>query len=149
MWTPHDTALRCAALPCRLEDAVVGVAGSVRENIRLRRGFLVAVPEGGRGLVGSYLHTAAAPGLGRIAGLVALQSEKELGAEAAAAVQELAGKLAMQVVGAKPQYLSREHVPDEALAAERALLTEQALKSGAPYDALPWPTFTAALQQVS
>ncbi|GAB4823613.1 hypothetical protein N2152v2_010659 [Parachlorella kessleri] len=140
----------------RLEDAVVGVAGSVRENIRLRRGFAVAVPEGGRGLVGSYLHTAAAPGLGRIAGLVALQSGEELGAAAAAAVQEpsfprflfmdkvgpssspgervteLAGKLAMHVVGTKPQYLSREHVPEDALAAERALLTEQALKSGKP-----------------
>lgn len=44
--------------------------------------------------------------------------------------QELAHKLAMQVVGASPRYLSRDAVPSEALAAESQLLREQALKSG-------------------
>ena len=46
-------------------------------------------------------------------------------------VQELAHKLAMQVVGASPKYLDRSAVPSEALQAESAVLREQALKSGA------------------
>lgn len=65
---------------------MVGVAGSVRENIRLRRAFLVAAT-GAHGVVGSYLHTSPAPGLGRIVGLVALDADAELSDEAAAAVQ--------------------------------------------------------------
>ena len=172
---------------CRLEDAVVGVAGSVRENVRLRRGFRMAAPGG---VVGAYLHQAVAPGLGRIAGLVALQSSSPLQGQAAAAaqvgesgglggqadggtggvpvrfpiprlrrracpgqqlpatktnqrcacsprgrlfllcLQELAHKLAMQVVGAAPKFLDRAAVPSAALQAESAVLREQALKSG-------------------
>lgn len=45
-------------------------------------------------------------------------------------LQELSGKLAMHVVGAQPKYLSRQAVPEAALADEKQLLTEQALKSG-------------------
>ena len=36
----------------------------------------------------------------------------------------------MHVVGAQPKYLSRSAVPEEALAGEKAVLMEQALKSG-------------------
>jgi hypothetical protein len=39
------------------------------------------------GVVGAYLHQAVAPGLGRIAGLVAVQSSTPLQGEAAAAAQ--------------------------------------------------------------
>lgn len=45
--------------------------------------------------------------------------------------QELANKLAMQVVGAAPKFLDRSAVPAEALEAESQVLREQALKSGA------------------
>ena len=121
---------------------MVGVAGSVRENVRLRRGFRLAAGTGGAGgVVGSYLHQSVAPGLGRIAGLVALEAAAEGGAaaggglqgEAAAveAVQALAHKLAMHVVAAAPKYLARGEVPAAALEAEAAVLREQALKSGA------------------
>ncbi len=71
-----------ACVPCRLGDAVANVAGSVRENVRLRRGFRLAAAPGG--LIGCYLHQSVAPGLGRIAGLVALESSKPLAGDAAA-----------------------------------------------------------------
>lgn len=91
LWKTHTLwkkRVQCPTPPCRVEDAVVGVAGSVRENIRLRRAFLVAATGApSQGLVGSYIHTSPAPGLGRIAGLVALESDKPLAGEAAAAVQ--------------------------------------------------------------
>lgn len=64
---------------------MVGVAGSVRENIRLRRGFRLAAGPGG--VVGSYLHQSVAPGLGRIAGLVALEASPALAGEAAQQAQ--------------------------------------------------------------
>lgn len=74
-----------ACVPCRLGDAVANVAGSVRENVRLRRGFRLAAAPGG--LIGCYLHQSVAPGLGRIAGLVALESSKPLAGDAAATAQ--------------------------------------------------------------
>lgn len=61
------------------------MAGTVRENVRLRRGFRLAAAPGG--LVGCYLHQSVAPGLGRIAGLVALESSTPLAGDAAAAAQ--------------------------------------------------------------
>lgn len=69
---------------------MVGVAGSVRENVRLRRGFRLAARPGG--LVGVYLHQSVAPGLGRIAGLVALEASPPLAGEAAAEAQVRAGR---------------------------------------------------------
>lgn len=63
----------------------MGVAGSVRENVRLRRGFRLEAPGG---VVGTYLHSSVAPGLGRIAGLVAVQgSSGALAGEAAVQAQ--------------------------------------------------------------
>jgi hypothetical protein len=44
--------------------------------------------------------------------------------------KELAHRIAMHVVGALPRYLDRAAVPQEVLAAERRVLTEQAGKSG-------------------
>ncbi len=52
-----------------LQEACAELAASMRENIRLRRGFLLTSP----GVVGCYVHGAVAPGLGRIASLVALE----------------------------------------------------------------------------
>lgn len=93
----------CAPLPacpppCSLGDAVTAVAGSVRENVRLRRGFRLGVDPGGA--VGVYVHAGVGmEGLGRIAGLVALESQPPATGEAAAAVEALARQLAMQVGG--------------------------------------------------
>jgi len=53
-----------------LSEACAEVAAKVRENIRLRRGFVLAAPRGG--VVGGYVHMPAGPGLGRIATAVAL-----------------------------------------------------------------------------
>ncbi len=70
---------------------MVGVAGSVRENVKLRRGFRLEAPGG---VVGAYLHSSVAPGLGRIAGLVALQSSSgALAGEAAAQAQVWTGRV--------------------------------------------------------
>ncbi len=96
----------------------------MRENVRVRRAARLAAPPGGA--VGAYVHAAAAPGLGRVAALVALAPlDGAAGADPAAA-RALADKLAMHVVAAAPRFLDAAAVPPAAVAAERALLREQA-----------------------
>lgn len=108
---------------------MTGVAGTVRENIRLRRAFLLPLPPGG--VVGSYLHQSSGEGLGQMAGLVALASEAgALEGGAAAQAADLARKLGMQVVASAPKFLDRSAVTAEALQAEEDILREQAKGSG-------------------
>lgn len=59
-----------AAARVPLPDACAEVAAKVRENVRARRAFALAVPAGGA--VGGYVHNAAGPGVGRIAVAVAV-----------------------------------------------------------------------------
>ena len=70
----------------------------IGENLSLRR---VAAIEVGEGVVGSYVHSALAPGLGKIGVLVGLQSAgdpEQLGA--------LGKQLAMHIAAAKPLAVS-------------------------------------------
>jgi elongation factor Ts len=133
---PSTTAASAAAAappPPRpsLADAVAAVAGTVRENIVLRRGArLDAAPDGG--VLGSYVHTAVGPGLGRMAALVALAPVPGAGPPPADATADLAGKLAMHVVATRPLALDRASVPAALVDAERAVLAAQAAASGKP-----------------
>lgn len=52
-----------------VQEAVTQVAAIMGENVRLRRGFLVSSPTG---IVSSYLHASAHPGL-----LTSFQSEND------------------------------------------------------------------------
>ncbi|KIZ06862.1 Elongation factor Ts [Monoraphidium neglectum] len=115
-----------------LPDACAEVAAKVRENIKLRRGFVLAAAPGG--VVGGYVHMAAGPGLGRIASVVALAAPggAPLQQDQAAAAAQLATNLAMHVAGLRPQYIDLSAVPETVLEAERQLLLEQAAGSGKP-----------------
>lgn len=113
-----------------VDDAVVGVAAAVRENVVLRRAAALAAGPGA--VVGTYLHTSAAPGTGRMAAAVALQAPGGVPEEAQAEVAELAGKVAMHCVATRPAYLDRGAVPQAALEAEKAVLRDQAKTSGKP-----------------
>ncbi len=93
----------------------------IGENLVLRRAQRLAVK---RGIVASYIHNSLAPGLGKIAVLVALESDA--GGEALAA---LGRQLAMHVAAANPLYLDIAAVPAAALERERAVLREQAQAS--------------------
>lgn len=117
-----------------LQDAVTDLAGTVRENLKLRRAFRLAVPQGVGGVCGTYLHAKVGPGLGlgRIAGAVVMQYESMDGQASRKKLEEFSDKLAMHVVGAIPRYLDRTAVPDAVLDAEKNVLTEQASTSGKP-----------------
>ncbi len=82
--------------------------------------------EAREGIIGTYVHMG-----GKMAGMVELNCETDFVARTPE-FQQLAHDLAMQVVAARPQYLSREDVPPEVLEREKEILRTQLADSGKP-----------------
>jgi elongation factor Ts len=82
--------------------------------------------EAREGLIGSYVHAGS-----KVAALVELNCETDFVARTEQ-FQELAHDLAMQVVAAKPLYMTKESVPAEALDEERAKYQAEVQDSGKP-----------------
>ena len=95
-----------------VEERRRALVAKVGENIGVRRFALLEAPQH----LGAYLHGT------RIGVLVALKGGQV----------ELARDLAMHIAAANPRYLSARDVPQEVLAKEREVLTEQALGEGKP-----------------
>jgi elongation factor Ts len=105
------------------------------ERILLEKGLASARKRAGRatdqGTVGSYLHYQAdRPVLGV---LVELVCETDFVAKSAE-FQEAAKDLAMHVAAAGPRWVTRDEVPDEAIADERAVVAALARNEGKPED---------------
>ncbi|GBE43167.1 MAG TPA: elongation factor Ts [Rhizobiales bacterium] len=107
-----------------VEDYLKEMVGSIGENMVLRRSERLQVSDG---VVGSYVHNAAAPGLGKIGVLVALESSGDKGK-----LEDIARKLAMHVAAANPLAVSQEGIDPAVIERERAVLSEQARESGKP-----------------
>jgi elongation factor Ts len=107
-----------------VKDEITGLIATIGENINLRRSAMLSV---GQGVVATYIHNAAAPGLGRVGVLVALES-----AGNADALNDIGRKIAMHVAATSPLSVSIEEIPADAVAREKAILTEQAKESGKP-----------------
>jgi elongation factor Ts len=105
-------------------EEVTHMAATIGENITLRR---TATLDAAGVVIASYVHSAAAPGIGRIGVLIALEAE-----QADPAVLDLGKKLAMHVAAANPIAVSRSELPADALDRERQVLLEQARASGKP-----------------
>jgi len=105
-------------------EELTHMIATIGENMSLRRAELLSVDAG---VVASYVHAAAAPGLGRIGVLVALESTGDQGQ-----ISALAKQVAMHVAAASPQSVSTDDLDPEAVERERAVLTEQARDSGKP-----------------
>ena len=109
-----------------VQDTITTAVAKIGEHINLRRSKLLSVKEG---VVASYIHSAIAPGLGKIGVLVALES-----AAPADKLQALGKQIAMHIAAARPEALNREAVSGESLERERAVFRDQALASGKPAD---------------
>ncbi|MGF1641855.1 MAG: translation elongation factor Ts [Rhodospirillales bacterium] len=103
-------------------EQLTHMIATIGENMNLRRAAVRAVDNG---FVGSYVHNAQAPGLGKIAVLVGLESGGTVGA-----LEALGKQLAMHVAAANPQAVSRDDVGADVLERERAILIEQARAAG-------------------
>ncbi|NQV84380.1 MAG: elongation factor Ts [Rhodospirillales bacterium] len=97
---------------------------TIGENMTLRRVSVVSVD---KGAIGSYMHNALAPSLGKIGVLVAMQS----GADAAV-LDGLGKQIAMHVAAAKPLSVARDSLDPAEIEKERNFLAEQARESGKP-----------------
>ncbi|WP_336973558.1 translation elongation factor Ts [Sphingobium aromaticiconvertens] len=104
------------------EKLVANIA-TIGENQNVRR---VAHVEVSQGVVVSYVHNAAAPGLGKIGVLVALEGD------APADVLEPLGKqIAMHIAAAFPLALSADDIDPALLERERAIAAEKATEEAA------------------
>lgn len=119
-------ALKAAAYPGggTVADTLTQNVATIGENQQVRRMKTVSVSSG---LVVPYMHNAAAPMLGKIGVLVALESE------AGADVLESLGKqIAMHIAAAFPLALNADDLDAEMIARERKIAAEKAAESGKP-----------------
>ncbi len=115
-----DAPMGEGTVASRMTDLIARIG----ENMSLRRVERLSV---GNGAIGSYVHNSVAPGLGRIAVLVGLESSGATGP-----LYGLARQLAMHVAAASPRWTAIDGIDPAALDRERAVLTEQARASGRP-----------------
>jgi elongation factor Ts len=121
--------LKTAAFPGEsrnVSEQLTHLIATIGENMNIRRGAYLSVSDG---VVTSYVHTAAKPGLGKIGVLVALEStgDKEK-------LSALGKQIAMHVAAAKPEALSAADVDPATLEREKAIYRDQAAASGKPAD---------------
>ena len=107
-----------------VSDAIARLTARTGERVHLRRSAFVSVEPG---VIASYVHNAAAPGLGSIGVLVALESRGE-----PAALLAIGHKIAMHVAASAPLWVSPEDIPADVVAQKRTELTEQARQTGKP-----------------
>ncbi len=120
-------ALKAAEYPGSgrsVADELTEMIATIGENMGLRRAASLSA-EGG--VLASYTHAAASPGLGKIGVLVALKSDGD--AEKLAAFGR---QLAMHIAATNPQSVAVADLDQAVVDREREVLKEQAIESGKP-----------------
>jgi len=118
-------ALKAAAYPDggTVADRLTNNVATIGENQQVRRMKTVAVSQG---VVVPYMHNAAAPNLGKIGVLVALESEAP-----ADKLEALGKQIAMHIAAAFPQALSADDLDPATLERERRIALEKATEEAA------------------
>ncbi|KQU62457.1 elongation factor Ts [Sphingomonas sp. Leaf339] len=121
-------ALKGEAMPSgkTVEEVLTNNVATIGENQSLRRSKTLEVS---KGAVVPYIHNAAAPGLGKIGVLVALESDAS-----DEVLQTLGKQLAMHIAAAFPKALNEADLDEAEIERERAIATEKAAESGKPAD---------------
>ncbi len=99
-----------------LETVINEAISTIGEKISLRRFSILEKTD--NGVFGSYLHMG-----GNIGVLTVLENTNN---------EETAKDVSMHVAAVNPRYISRDAVPEEEVAHEREVLTQQALNEGKP-----------------
>jgi len=98
-------------------EYVAEMVATIGENMAVRRAAALTVAQGA---IGYYVHNQAAPGLGKIGVLVALESTGKKDE-----LNRFGRMLAMHVAATNPVALDIAGVPPETLAREKAILEEK------------------------
>ncbi len=119
-------ALKTAAYPAggTVGEVLTNNVATIGENQQIRRMKTVTVSQG---VVVPYVHNAAAPNLGKIGVLVALESEGDKGK-----LEDLGKQIAMHIAAAFPMALTAEELDAELIERERKVAAEKAAESGKP-----------------
>ena len=119
-------ALKDAAYPDggTVGDKLTDNVATIGENQQVRRMKTVSVRQG---MIVPYVHNAAAPNLGKIGVLVALESD--LGADV---LEPLGKDVAMHIAAAFPQALDADGLDADVIERERKIAGEKAAESGKP-----------------
>jgi elongation factor Ts len=107
-------------------EQLTHMIATIGENMSLRR---VAALKVNQGVVSSYVHNPAAPGLGKIGVIVALESAGDT-----ARLDAFGKQLAMHIAAAAPQSLSTDDLDPAVVERERQVLVQQARESGRAED---------------
>ncbi|MFC4723707.1 translation elongation factor Ts [Glycocaulis abyssi] len=110
-----------------VEASLTNLIAKIGENMSLRRVSALSV---NAGVVASYVHNAAADGLGKIGVLVALESTGDK-----AVLAELGRKVAMHVAAGSPAVALAVDVDElsaDVIEREKAVFADQARQSGKP-----------------
>ncbi|KFB10191.1 translation elongation factor Ts [Nitratireductor basaltis] len=107
-----------------VSDTIKDAIATIGENMSLRRSAKLSVE---KGAVASYIHNAAADGLGKIGVLVAIETEGN-----ADAARAFGRQVAMHVAAINPLALSEAEVDPAAVAREKEIFSDQARQSGKP-----------------
>ena len=121
-------ALKAQSMPSgkTVEEALTNNVATIGENQSLRRAKRLEVS---KGAVIPYVHNAAAPGLGKIGVLVALESDAGVDV-----LEPLGKQIAMHIAAAFPLALDESGLDQDVLERERQIATEKAAESGKPAD---------------
>lgn len=108
----------------KVKDVIAEHIGIVGENISLSRFAKLEVKHG---VVSSYVHNSIMDNAGKIAVLVALESELDEDK-----LSSFGKQLAMHIAAAKPEVLTKEEVSPESIEREKSIFAEQSKASGKP-----------------
>ena len=100
------------------------LVAKIGENMSLHRMEKISVSSG---VVEGYIHNSAAPGMGRIGVLVALESPGDTDK-----LNALAKKIAMHIAATSPLALTTDDLDQDLVAKERKALKDEAIESGKP-----------------
>ena len=98
---------------------------SIGENINLRRLSKISLKN--TGIISSYVHNQVIEGMGKIGVVVALESEADR-----SILEDLGKKIAMHIAATNPISISINEIPEDILAREKNILSEEARASGKP-----------------
>ena len=102
-----------------VNDMITRLVATIGENMTLRRSVKLSADS-----VATYIHSAEAPGMGKIGVLVGLNGSGEL--------EDAGRKVAMHIAATAPASATVEDLDQALVERERQILTEQAEQSGKP-----------------
>jgi elongation factor Ts len=112
------------SVAAELTDAIAKIG----ENLTLRRSAAIEVTDG---VVGTYMHNAVKPGLGKLGIIVGVQSTGDK-----AVLANLGKQLAMHIANTNPASVSSDDIDPAIVAKEREIFTEQAKETGKPAEVI-------------